>query len=183
MRSAPSGPKEVDTAFKEYTKIKDQCTSLCTALLQGDPRPSRTLSNADTITTRRDSSFDGPPVGLYDQRSSFSGRSLNEVVTNTGTSGASSRHTHINETYLQAIRDWKTCIEILIETFHVSLVETFKSYEREASPEMIEAFFTSKKYRREAINRMRNASVTRVMSADPQYVRRQKKQHFKMRLT
>ena len=36
---------------------------------------------------------------------------------------------------------------------------------------MIDLLFASKKFRREAVHRMRNASVTRVLSADPQFVR------------
>lgn len=73
--------------------------------------------------------------------------------------------------YLNAIRDWRFCLEALCEAFRSSLGDTYKSYERDATPEMLDLLFTSKKFRREAVHRMRNASVTRMLSADPQFVR------------
>jgi hypothetical protein len=181
MRAAPSGSKEVDAAYKEFIKIKDQCAAHCIALLQGESRTVRTLSHSESFQGRRDSSIDdlrsSPSIGHFDHRSSFSGRSLTEVATNSAatTGGASlgasqSRGTHVHDVYLAAIRDWKSCIEVLVDAFHSSLLETYKSYERDATQEMIDAFFTHKKFRRDSINRMRNASVTRVMSADPQFV-------------
>jgi hypothetical protein len=122
------------------------------------------MSNVTETLPRRDSSIESPSA-LYDQRSSFSGRSLSEVVTGSG-----GRSTHVNEVWLSAIRDWKMYLETLAETIRTNLADTYKKFESEATPEMIEAMFTNKRYRREAVHRMRNASVTRVMSQDPQFV-------------
>lgn len=180
MRSAPSGLKDVDAAHEVFKRIKDHCAVLCKALLQADLRPRRSMSNATETSPRIDSSFDSsrpPGTVMFDHRSSFSGLSLAEVVSNGGTTGGPpstsetlSRQAHVNDAHLAAIRDWKHCVENLVDTFHTSLIQTYKSYERDATPEMIELFFTDKKYRRDAINRMHYASVTRVMSADPQFV-------------
>ncbi|KAL7934642.1 hypothetical protein V8C35DRAFT_33538 [Trichoderma chlorosporum] len=169
MRAAPSGPNHVDGAYKEFTKIYERCATLCDAILREEIKTPRTLSNAaatDPIPlARQDSSADAPrsPSALFDQRSSFSGRSLAEVITVGG--GKS----HSGDVWLTPIRDWKTCLEVLAEHFKVSLSETYMSYERDATPEMLEALFTSKKFRRDAVNRMRNASVTKILSADPQF--------------
>lgn len=169
MRSVPSGhnPNHVDAAYKEFSKIKDKCSALCHAVLQEDFRQVRSLSNAAETLARRDSSLESPysPGGLFDHRSSFSGRSLAEVV-----SGSNGKGAHVSEAGLNAVRDWKICLETLTDAFKTSLAETYKSYERDATPEMVEALFHSKKYRRDAVHRMRNASVTRVLSADPQFV-------------
>lgn len=168
MRGAPSGPNHVDGAYKEFTKINERCAALCDAILREEIKTPRTLSNAtDPISlTRQDSSADTPrsPSALFDHRSSFSGRSLAEVVTVGGS------RSHGGDMWITPVRDWKTCLEVLAEHFKVSLAETYKSYERDATPEMLEALFSSKKFRRDAVHRMRNASVTKILSADPQFV-------------
>ncbi|PHH58546.1 hypothetical protein CDD80_2183 [Ophiocordyceps camponoti-rufipedis] len=74
------------------------------------------------------------------------------------------------EACLSAVREWRACLETLAEAFRVSLADTYRSYEREATADMVERLFGSKKFRKEAVHRMRNASVTRVLSADPQFV-------------
>ena len=167
MRAAPAGPNHVAGANKEFIKIKDTCHTLCLAILQDELRPLRAGSNDTDSLQRRDSSFDSPhsPGAVFDQRSSFSGRSLTEVAT-----GSVVRPPHTNELFLAAIRDWKNCLETLTEAFKVSLADTYKSYERDATQEMVDQLFSSIRFRREAVTRMRNASVTRVLSADPQFV-------------
>ncbi|KAF7543348.1 hypothetical protein G7046_g10017 [Stylonectria norvegica] len=166
MRSAPSGPNHVDAAYKEFAKIKDQCAALCRAILQEELKRARDIANGSEVIARRGSSIESPrsPSGLFDTRSSFSGRSLAEVVTGSVGKGPST-----TDTWLSLIRDWKTCLESLTEAFKTSLADTYKSYERDATQEMVDALFASKRFRREAVHRMRNASVTRVMSADPQF--------------
>ncbi|KAJ6446983.1 arthropod defensin domain-containing protein [Purpureocillium lavendulum] len=167
MRAAPAGPNHVDGAYKEFTKIKDSCHTLCLAILQDELRPLRAGSNDTDSLQRRDSSFDSPHspgAAVFDQRSSFSGRSLTEVAT-----GSVARVPQANELFLAAIRDWKNCLETLTEAFRVSLADTYKSYERDATQEMVDLLFSSKRFRKDAVNRMRNASVTRVLSADPQF--------------
>ncbi|KAH6604415.1 hypothetical protein Trco_007861 [Trichoderma cornu-damae] len=167
MRGAPSGPSHVDGAYKEFAKIKERCAALCDAILREEVKTPRPLSNATEALalTRQDSLAETPrsPSALVDHRSSFSGRSLAEVVTGGGS------RSHGGDAWLAPIRDWKTCLETLTEHFKVNLAETYKSYERDATPEMLEALFSSKKFRRDAVHRMRNASVTKILSADPQF--------------
>ncbi|KAI9163957.1 hypothetical protein HJFPF1_05592 [Paramyrothecium foliicola] len=167
MRAAPAGPSHVDSAYKEFTKVRERCSELCTAILREEIRSLPTATPSVTgALARRDSSFDSPRShqGPFDQRSSFSGRSLAEVITGSG-----ARSMHVGEPYLTSIRDWKNCLETLADAFKVSLADTYRSYEREATQEMVDLLFSNKKFRKEAVNRMRNASVTRVLSADPQF--------------
>lgn len=168
MRSAPSGANHVDTAYKEYHKIKDQCATLCRIILQEELRRVRDPNGAEVLP-RRGSSIESPrSPGLFDTRSSFSGRSLAEVVTGSGV-GKGAPPT--NESWLGVIRDWKTCLETLADTFKTSLAETYKTYEQGVTQEMVDMLFSNRKFRREAVHRMRNTSVTRAFSPDPQYVR------------
>lgn len=134
------------------------------------------MSSVTETMPRRDSSLESPSA-LYDHRSSFSGRSLSEVVSGSGGGGGGSggRGTQANEAWLGAIRDWKTYLETLAESIRTNLADTYKKFESDATPEMIEAMFNDKRYRRESVYRMRNASVTRVMSQDPQFVCYQRK--------
>jgi hypothetical protein len=59
---------------------------------------------------------------------------------------------------------------VLCETFKDSLVDTYKSYEHEATVELLELLFTSTKFRQDAINRVRNADITRFVAAYPQFI-------------
>ncbi|KAM4063797.1 hypothetical protein HRG_006908 [Hirsutella rhossiliensis] len=167
VRSIHSSPSHVDAAYHEFSKHKDTCSSLCHAILQDEIRPVRTLSSVagvDGSLTRRDSSMDSPPAAAPDSRSSFSGRSLAEVVT-----GGGPRPSLAYESRLVAIGELKNCLEAMADAFQASLADTYKSYERDATPEMVDLLFNSKRFRREAVHRMRNASVTSIRSADPQF--------------
>ncbi|KAH7316792.1 hypothetical protein B0I35DRAFT_393813 [Stachybotrys elegans] len=166
MRSAPSSPNHVDAAYKEFSRISLRCSQLCSAILQDEIRPPvRSASDASDHPPRRDST-DPPrsPAMLHDHRSSFSGRSLAEVLTGSG-----AKSVYVGEPGLGIIRDWKNCLETLADAFKTNLADTYKNYERDATPDMVDLLFSSKKFRKDAVNRMRNASVTRVMSADPQF--------------
>lgn len=171
IRAAPSGPSNVDAAYKEASKHFEKAAALCVAVLSEELKPMTQVTST-TDGAPRDSSADPPksPAVLLDSRSSFSGRSLGEAMSG---SGGTRTLPFASDTWLSPIRDWKTCLDSLSDAFRTSLAETYKSYERDATPEMIESLFTSKKFRREAVHRMRNASVTRVLSADPQFVRYQ----------
>lgn len=148
--------------------MKERCTALCLAIMQEEMKPLRTSASATETLTRQDSYIDSPrSPGLLDNRSSFSGRSLTEVVSS---GGANRLGIHGSELWMTPIREWRSYVEALNDSFRISLAETYKSYERDATPEMLEALFTNRKFRREAVHRMRNASVTRVLSADPQFV-------------
>lgn len=170
MRAAPTGASHVDSAYKEFTKIYAQAATLCSAILQEEIKsPISSTAVTETGITHRESSIESPRshATAFDNRSSFSGRSLGEVITGSGTGRSALHHSDV---WLAPIRDWKACLENLTEAFKVSLADTYKSYERDATPEMLESLFASKKFRRDAVARMRNASVTRVLSADPQFV-------------
>ncbi|KAH7161217.1 hypothetical protein EDB81DRAFT_755791 [Dactylonectria macrodidyma] len=166
MRAGPTTPHQIDAAYKELIKVKDQCASLCRLILQEALRRNRDIANGIDNLPRRDSSVESPrsPGAVYDTRSSFSGRSLAEVV-----SGSVTKEPYTTDSWLSVIRDWRTFLEALTESFKISLADTYRSYERDATQEMIDALFASKRFRKEAVLRMRNASVTRVMSADPQF--------------
>lgn len=105
------------------------------------------------------------PPATTDNRSSFSGRSLAEVVT-----GGGPRPEAACDSRLVAIRELKNCLEAMADAFQVSLADTYKSYARDATPDMVDLLFSNKRFRREAVHRMRNASVTSIRSADPQFV-------------
>ncbi|ATY59037.1 hypothetical protein A9K55_002542 [Cordyceps militaris] len=167
MRAAPSGPSHVDHAYKEFLKLKDRCTALCLAIMQEEIKSLQTSSSANETLLHLDSYTESPhSPGMLDNRSSFSARSLAEVVSS---SGANRLGIHGTELWIGPIRDWKACVEALNDAFHASLAETYKTYEKDATHEMVEALFNNKRFRREAVTRMRNASVTRLLAPDPQF--------------
>ncbi|KAF9779371.1 hypothetical protein IL306_001916 [Fusarium sp. DS 682] len=163
-RNFPTTPNHVDSAYKDFAKHKEQCATLCRHILTEEL--GRNSRNGGDLP-RRDSTVDSPqsPGQIYDTRSSFSGRSLAEVV-----SGSVGKSIHQADAWLTSVRDWKNYLESLADACRTCLIETYKNNERDATPEQVEALFTNKRFRKEAVQRMRNASVTRVMSADPQFV-------------
>ncbi|KAG5963454.1 hypothetical protein E4U56_002743 [Claviceps arundinis] len=166
MRPTSSSASNVDSAYKEFDKHKETCANLCAGILEED-RASRLVSTADS-TAPRDFSIDSLEISggtNSDEKTSYSGRSMSEPVND----GVNFRKGLVNEVYLNAMRDWRGCLESLCDAFRSSLADTYKSYERDATPEMLDLLFTSKKFRRDAVHRMRNASVTRMLSADPQF--------------
>ncbi|KAG6147989.1 hypothetical protein E4U28_005524 [Claviceps purpurea] len=166
MRPASSSASNVDSAYKEFDKHKETCANLCAGILEEDGEP-RLVGTADP-TTPRDFSIDSlersGSINLG-ERTFYSGGSMSEPVND----GVNFRKGLVNEVYLNAMRDWRGCLESLCDAFRSSLTDTYKSYERDATPEMLDLLFTSKKFRRDAVHRMRNASVTRMLSADPQF--------------
>ncbi len=76
----------------------------------------------------------------------------------------------LNETWLSAVREWKGSLESLTDALTVSLSETYKTYEPDTTPEMIASLFTDKKFRSQAIYKMRHTSVAKVRSANPDFV-------------
>ncbi|CAH0018619.1 unnamed protein product [Clonostachys rhizophaga] len=165
MRTAPTGPKDVDSAYEIYSKHKERAAALCLAIVQDEFRSRNQSSVVNDTLPRRDSSLESPNAALYDQRSSFSGRSLTEIVSGNSVG----RSAHVNDAWLNAVREWKGYLDTLADALRTSLEETYRKHEHESTPDMVEAMFTNKRFRREAIHRMRNASVTRVMSQDPQF--------------
>ncbi|KAG5966389.1 hypothetical protein E4U58_002537 [Claviceps cyperi] len=166
MRPSSSSASNVDSAYKEFDKHKETCANLCAGILEEDRAP-RLVSTADP-TASRGPSIDSLKISggtNLDERSSYSERRMNELVNYD----VKLRRGLLNEVYLNAMRDWRGCLESLCDAFRSSLADTYKSYERDATPEMLDLLFTSKKFRRDAVHRMRNASVTRMLSADPQF--------------
>ncbi|KAG6014327.1 hypothetical protein E4U43_006658 [Claviceps pusilla] len=168
IRPTSSSSSQVDSAYKDFEKHRETCSNLCAGILQDDGLLSKPMFRTPESTARRNSYLDSPPSPrgtISDQRSSFSGRSISDLAND----GINSHTGQLNQMYLNAIRDWKGCLEALCEAFRSSLGDTYKSYERDATPEMLDLLFASKKFRREAVHRMRNASVTRMLSPDPQF--------------
>ncbi|KAG6098107.1 hypothetical protein E4U30_008358 [Claviceps sp. LM220 group G6] len=166
MRPTSSSASNVDSAYKEFDRHKETCADLCAGILEED-RASRLVSTADS-TAPRDSFIDSLGISggtNLNERTSYSGRRMSESVNG----GVNFRRGLVNEVYLNAMRDWRGCLESLCDAFRSSLADTYRSYERDATPEMLDLLFTSRKFRRDAVHRMRNASVTRMLSADPQF--------------
>ncbi|KAK1493101.1 hypothetical protein CTAM01_09509 [Colletotrichum tamarilloi] len=166
--------KDADAAYKEYAKVKDH-VALCRALLRKStpsPGPPGQATGAATAAwaeggrgPSRESSLEVPqsPASIL-TRSSFSGRSLSEVTT-----GQSAGSRPMREICLSAVRDWKGCIESLVEALELSLSETYRSYEPDATLSMVKSLFQDKVFRAAAIQQMRRASIIKTFSPSPDF--------------
>ncbi|KAK1506445.1 uncharacterized protein CCOS01_16497 [Colletotrichum costaricense] len=166
--------KDADAAYKEYAKVKDH-VALCRALLRKStpsPGPPGQATGAATAAwaeggrgPSRESSLEVPqsPASIL-TRSSFSGRSLSEVTT-----GQSAGSRPMREICLSAVRGWKGCIESLVEALELSLSETYRSYEPDATLSMVKSLFQDKVFRAAAIQQMRRASIIKTFSPSPDF--------------
>jgi hypothetical protein len=66
------------------------------------------------------------------------------------------------------INEYKASQETLLEKLHDSITSTYLTFQTSATEEDIQRLFTNRQFREEVISRMRNASVHRVKSADPE---------------
>ncbi|KAK1960947.1 hypothetical protein LY78DRAFT_662537 [Colletotrichum sublineola] len=163
--------KDADAAFKEYFKLKDHAT-LCRSLLRISTYAPLDNGQTSMLSTEgrgisRESSLDGPySPATIDHRSSFSGKSLSEATT-----GQSCGHQSgpTRENCISAVRDWKKCIESLLQALELTLSETYKSYEPDATPSMVKSLFQDKDFRAAAIQQMRNTSIHKTFSASPDF--------------
>ncbi|KAK1476514.1 hypothetical protein CCUS01_16795 [Colletotrichum cuscutae] len=166
--------KDADAAYKEYAKVKDH-VALCRALLRKSTPATGPPGQATGAATAawaeggrgpsRESSLEVPqsPASIL-TRSSFSGRSLSEVTT-----GQSAGSRPMHEVCLSAVRDWKGCIGSLVEALELSLSETYRSYEPDATPSMVKSLFQDKVFRAAAIQQMRRASIIKTFSPSPDF--------------
>lgn len=158
LRAAPSDANHVDVALKEYTRLKDRSMSLCEALLRPrSHRPRSLLSPMSTTDGARTPSFETSSLGTFETRTSRSSRS---------SAGYGTLSSYVFEQHLDVIRDWVDCLEDLCTTYRDSLVDTYRQWEPESSPAMVEQLFRDKKFRSNAIQRMRNASISKTVSAN-----------------
>ncbi|OHX00581.1 hypothetical protein CSPAE12_00612 [Colletotrichum incanum] len=163
--------KDADAAFKDYAKVKDHAT-LCRSLLRIStlvpPGNGQTnMISTEGTGTSRESSLDVllSPTTI-DTRSSFSGKSLSEVTTGQS---CGQHPGPTREICLTAIRDWKKCIELLLEALELTLSETYKSYEPDATPSMVKSLFQNREFRAAAIQQMRKTSIDKTFSASPDF--------------
>ncbi|OBR08595.1 hypothetical protein CH63R_07360 [Colletotrichum higginsianum IMI 349063] len=163
--------KDADAAFKNYAKARDHAT-LCQSLFDISILAPAVNGQANRASPEgrgvsHEVSLDVPhsPTTI-DSRSSLSGRSLSEVTTGQSC-GQRSGPSH--KTCLSAVRDWKKCIESLLEALKLTLSETYKSYEPYATPRMVESLFHNKEFRAAAIQQMRKTSIDKTFSASPDF--------------
>lgn len=163
--------KDADAAYREYAKVKDHA-ALCRSLLRSSITARSSHLQTPRIWTEdsgtsRESSLDVPqsPTTI-NTRSSFSGKSLTEVSTGQS---CQQRTGPGNEAFLSAIRDWKQCIESLLRALELSLSETYRSYEPDATASMVKSLFQDRDFRAAAIQQMRKTSIDKTFSASPDF--------------
>ncbi|KAF9879466.1 hypothetical protein CkaCkLH20_03009 [Colletotrichum karsti] len=144
-----------DAAFKEYGRVADHA-ALCRSLLRTSPESGGGASGHEVEEEEEEEGFE------IDPRSSLSGRSLHSAAAEADARPDERRHSDDDgekRECLAAIRDWKACVEALLQALRGSLAETYRSYEPGATPEMVEALFGDVDFRASAIQQMRNARI------------------------
>ncbi|KAI8951842.1 hypothetical protein F4801DRAFT_589481 [Xylaria longipes] len=164
VRSAAKSANHVDSAWNEYIKHKEKCFECCKALMT--PRSQRRESSVVSPTT-----FMSPR--LESQRD-FNSDNLNLININSSSSTQSSGSqvdsplhpdSH-DEPCRKAVGEWEATVELLTGSLRTSLQDTYNEYEKDATPESFERLITDKAVRHNTIYHMRNASISKMMSAD-----------------
>ncbi|KAI1126148.1 hypothetical protein F5Y10DRAFT_216681 [Nemania abortiva] len=164
IKNAAKNVNHVDSAWNDYIKHREKCFEWCKVLIT--PPSQRRQSSVVSPTTLVSPKSDYPRDLSLD--------TLNLVTVDTGSSTQSSgsradpslRATSHDEQYQKAAHDWENTVELLANTLRLSLQETYNEYDKDATPGGFEKLCTDKAARRTAIYHMRNASISKMMSAD-----------------
>ncbi|KAI1427442.1 hypothetical protein F5Y12DRAFT_792456 [Xylaria sp. FL1777] len=164
IKSAAKNINHVDSAWDDYVKHRERCLECCKSLIT-PPQPRRESSVASPTTLT-------PPKSEYQRDLSFD--TLNLVAIETGSSSQSSgsradsslRLSPNSDQCQKAAREWQSTVELLANTLRTSLQETYNAYDKDATPEGFERLCTDKAARHNTIYHMRNASISKMMSAD-----------------
>lgn len=151
-----------DTAFKEYSVIRDTAKALCVALLH--LRQSSQPSSSPSPVNSPPSSSD---IGLS-LASGLSGLSLGTTANSqTGAAGDWHRPPNIYNQRLDLVRTWTNSLGDLLVLLKSLISDSYRSFDATASPAMVEQLFRDKVFRNNVTLRMRSVSVadTKVVNA------------------
>ncbi|KAI0487622.1 hypothetical protein F4859DRAFT_264080 [Xylaria cf. heliscus] len=164
IRSATKGVNHVDSAWEDYIKYKEKCFECCEALI-ASPFQGREPSVVSPTTI--------VPPRLENQREPyFDNLNLVPIDSSSSTQSSGSRVDSLlrpsshDDQYRKAIREWEAAVRHLASTLRTSLQETYNEYDKDATPESFERLCTDKAARHNTIYHMRNASISKMMSAD-----------------
>lgn len=152
--------------------------TLCASLL-GRPHRDQQPSRSSPLDTR---DTDQSPALRSDASSSSSHTWVASASRSTENGHESP---HIYEQHQDLLFAWTKCLERLLGAVRLSLVDTYKQWEPDASPAMIEQLLQDTKFRKHIISRLRTASKGKKVSSDldffPRYVM-QFRDHDKLKL-
>ncbi|KAI1824370.1 hypothetical protein F4861DRAFT_267816 [Xylaria intraflava] len=165
IRNATKNVNHVDSAWEEYIKHKEKCLEWSKTLVSSSPRKREVFMASPTTRTL-------PPGSEY-QRDLLVDTS-NSVATDTDSSTHSSSgradsplHIDVREGQCQeAVLEWESTVKHLENTLRASLRDTYNEYNKDATPAGFETICANKDARRATIYRMRNASISKLLSAD-----------------
>ncbi|KAI0802491.1 hypothetical protein GGR55DRAFT_683279 [Xylaria sp. FL0064] len=164
IKGAAKNISHVDSAWDEYIKHRERCLECCKSLI--NPQPPRRESSVVSPTTLT------PARAEYQRDLSFDTLNLVPIETGSSTQSSSSRVDSSlrlggsGDQCQQAAREWQTTVELLAKALRTSLQETYNAYDKDATPEGFERICTDKAARHNTIYHMRNASISKMMSAD-----------------
>ncbi|KAI0968812.1 hypothetical protein F4678DRAFT_441463 [Xylaria arbuscula] len=164
IKTAAENVNHVDSTWENYYNNRERCFESCKSLTA--PQLTRRESSVVSPTTLT------PPKSEQQRNLSLDTLNLVSVDTGSSTQSSSSRFdpsSHLSspdDQYQKAAREWQTTVEILANSLRTSLQETYNAYGKDATPEGFERICTDKEARRITIYHMRNASISKMMSAD-----------------
>ncbi|KAJ9155575.1 hypothetical protein NKR23_g1861 [Pleurostoma richardsiae] len=158
----------LDAEYKEYSKIRDQCSALVRALLsqQQQQHPQRSPSKDYGELTSSKQGIGGESSGDRDRGTSMASGVVTQIadedvgITSTGPGRPSGA-------WVDTVRDWQACIENLLKAHRTSLLETYGEYGKK--PVSNEKLFAEEAFRAQAVGRMRATNVYWTPASAPEF--------------
>jgi hypothetical protein len=153
----------IDSAVEEYLKNKEKCFECCDALMKPSPHRESSMVSPTSII---------PPKSEYQKEPSVDYLNLVAIDTNSSSQSSSSRIdsplrlTSHAEACQKAVREWEAVVELLANTLRTSLQKTYNEWAKDATPEGFDRICVERALRITTIYHMRNASVSKMRSAD-----------------
>ncbi|KAI0412858.1 hypothetical protein F5X98DRAFT_391453 [Xylaria grammica] len=164
IKSAAKNVHHIDSAWDDYVKHRERCLECCKSLVTPPlPRRESSVVSPTTLTLpkleyQRDQSFDTLNLVIVDTESS--------TQSSSSRADPSLRLDAHSEQCQKAAREWQTTVELLAKGLRTSLQETYNEYEKGATDEGFERMCADRTARNHIIYRMRNASISKMISAD-----------------
>ncbi|KAI2639362.1 hypothetical protein GGS21DRAFT_507250 [Xylaria nigripes] len=165
IRNAVKSVNHVDSAWEEYIKHKQKCFEWSRGLVS--IRSQRTGPSTAGPATRRLS-----PKPEYLRAPSVETLNLVPSGTNASTNSPNTRVSWPLQTEApdercqEAVRGWEATVKHFENMLRTSLRDTYNEYSKDATPEGFERICTDKSARHTTIQHMRNASISKTMSAN-----------------
>ncbi|RYP40608.1 hypothetical protein DL767_001608 [Monosporascus sp. MG133] len=163
MRDADLAVDQVGRAYVNYTKLRGECSELCKSLVDFCLGPIGLLPLDLTRSPLSPRSVSTGADGLLDTVGQPPLITLPSTGSTDGSRSLPGRY--LRDRYLDAINDWKSCQENLLEALRASLLQVYHKVDPSVTHKGFELLCANENARKFAINQIQDSSLSPEMKS------------------